>query len=97
MAQILKNQLQCNFRKKKEETERKKLNFDLSNKGSFNGPLTEEELDEALSECKRSSPGQDEIYYEFLKKMDRKARINLLCMKTYGAKKTSQKNRRVRQ
>jgi hypothetical protein len=61
-----------NFRKKKEETERKKINIDLSNKEPFNGPPIEEELDEALSECKGSSSGLDDIHYEFLKKMDRK-------------------------
>jgi hypothetical protein len=40
----------------------------LSHNEPFNGPLTEEELDEALSECKGSSTGPDNIHYEFLKK-----------------------------
>jgi hypothetical protein len=57
-----------NFGKKKKETERQKINIYLSNKEPFNVPLTEEKLDEALSECKGSSPGPDDIHYEFLKK-----------------------------
>jgi hypothetical protein len=59
---------------------KKNKNIDLSNKEPFNGPLTEEELDEALSECKGSSPGPDDIHYEFLKKIYRKTRLNLLGM-----------------
>jgi hypothetical protein len=52
-----------------QETER---NIDLSNKDPINGPLTEEELYEALSEYKKSSPWPDDIHYEFLKKWTEK-------------------------
>jgi hypothetical protein len=37
---------------KKEELEKLKIDNDIGYKKSFNLPLTEEELDEALSECK---------------------------------------------
>jgi hypothetical protein len=34
-----------------------------------NDPLTEEELENALHECKRTSPGPDDIHYKILKRM----------------------------
>jgi hypothetical protein len=55
----------------------------MENNDPYNGPLTEEELGNALHDCKITSPGPDDIHYEFLKRMD---------TKTYGAKENSQKN-----
>jgi hypothetical protein len=46
----------------------------------LNGPLTEEELGNALDECKGTSSGPDDIHYEFLKIMDTKERLKLLEM-----------------
>jgi hypothetical protein len=40
----------------------------MESNDSYNVPLTEEKLDNALLECKETSPGPDDIRYEFLKK-----------------------------
>jgi hypothetical protein len=49
----------------------------MENNDSYNSrPLTEEELENALHECKGTSPGLDDIHYEFLKRMDTKERWN---------------------
>jgi hypothetical protein len=52
----------------------------MENNDPYNGPLTEEELKNALHECKGSSPGPDDIHYELLKRMDTRERSKLLDM-----------------
>jgi hypothetical protein len=52
----------------------------MENNDPYNGPLTEEELDNPLHECKGSSLGPDDIHYEFLKRMDTRELLKLLEM-----------------
>jgi hypothetical protein len=61
--------------KKKGATEKVEIIINMENNDSYNSrPLTEEELENALHECKGTSPGLDDIHYEFLKRMDTKER-----------------------
>jgi hypothetical protein len=55
------------FKERKKKAEETGITIDLCNEESYNGPLTEEELDTALASCTRSSPGPDEIHYNFIK------------------------------
>jgi hypothetical protein len=48
----------------------------MKNNHPYNGPLTEEELENALHECKGSSPGPDKVHHEFLKRWSQKSGRN---------------------
>jgi hypothetical protein len=69
-----------NFKKKKEAAEKVKITINMENNDPYNVPLTEEELDNTLHECKGSSLGPDDTHYEFLKRMDTRERLKLLEM-----------------
>ena len=55
------------FQKNKTREEKKKLNFNSSNSEHYNKLLTFKELKSALNKAHDSSPGQDEVHYQFLK------------------------------
>jgi hypothetical protein len=66
--------IKATSKKKKEATEKVEIIINMENNDSYNRPLTEEELENALHECNGTSPGLDDIHYEFLKRMDTKER-----------------------
>jgi hypothetical protein len=45
-----------------------KITINMKNNDPHNEPLTEEELDNALFKYKGTSPGPDDIHFEFIKK-----------------------------
>jgi hypothetical protein len=53
-----------NFKKKKETAEKAVITINMENSNPYYGPLTEEELETALHDCKGSSPGPDDIHCE---------------------------------
>ena len=55
------------FLEHKLRQERKQLNFSSDNQEAYNRLFTMEELMHALSQCKDSSPGPDDIHYQMLK------------------------------
>jgi hypothetical protein len=69
---------------KKEAAEKVEITINMENNDPFNGPLTEEELKNALHKCKRTSPAPDYIQYEFLKRMGTKKRSKLQYPKIWS-------------
>jgi hypothetical protein len=61
------------FKEKKKKAEETGINIDIFNEENYSGPLMEEELDTALT-----SPGPDDLHYDFLKQMNRPERMKLL-------------------
>jgi hypothetical protein len=82
------------FKEKKKKAEETGITIDPYNEESYNGPRTEEKLDTALASCTGSSPGPDEIHYDFIKQMNRPERMKLLGVYTmkYGIQEISQPN-----
>jgi phosphopantetheinyl transferase (holo-ACP synthase) len=65
-----------NFKKKKAAA-KVKITINMEENDPYNGPLTEEELENALHEWKGTSSGPDDIYYEFLKKNRHKRAVKI--------------------
>ena len=55
------------FRGIKSEKKKNQLNFNSSNSEHYNKPFTFKELKSTLNKAHDSSPGQDEVHYQFLK------------------------------
>jgi hypothetical protein len=65
-------------RRKKDREEKTPIQVNCENEEPYNRPLTEEEMDEALSGCAGFSPGPDHIHCEFMKKMARPEKMKIL-------------------
>jgi hypothetical protein len=61
-------------RKRIEET----INPELGQGEEYNLPFSKTEMEYALSTCKGSSPGPDDVHYEMLKQLPRVAKLKLL-------------------
>lgn len=71
--------LNTNFLKYKSEIEKVPLFFPEDNNScSYNSPFSMFELKYALSECKNSAPGPDNIQYEHIKHLNSNGFVNLL-------------------
>jgi hypothetical protein len=52
--------------------------MNVDNTEPYNCPITEKELEQALKSCIGSSPGPDQIHYDFLKQIERPERLKVL-------------------
>ena len=67
-----------NFLLHKMEMEFQEINFESDNTESYNSKFTLRELSKAIQLSKASSPGEDEIHYDFIKQLPIEQLINLL-------------------
>ena len=72
------NNLDDHFRKIKRSAERVTLNFETAQDIYYNTKFSMEELNNALTTCNSSAPGQDKICFEMVKNLSVSAKLYLL-------------------
>ena len=66
------------FNRRREESERKSLNFSSNNREDYNNKISSSELKYSLMKCSNSAPGEDGIHYQMLKNLSESATALLL-------------------
>ena len=66
------------FQNIKQQEEANPLNFNVRNEEIYNKPITMSEMLSALSQCRNTSPGPDEISYDMIRKLPPIAKNHIL-------------------
>ena len=77
------------FLTKKEEEEKKPLNFKSNNNEKYNKTFSMRELKKSIKKTKNSSAGPDDIHYQLLKHLPDSTLTILLIVTKFGVQATS--------
>jgi hypothetical protein len=78
LTYILNSNYSADFIERKRREDLQTIISEFGQREEYNLPFSEAEMEYALSICKGSSPGPDDVHYEMLKQLLRVAKQKLL-------------------